>query len=101
MPCYVRLEDAALALTTTVSALEDLARWGWISIVEKDGLRYLHGHQQSRAQFVFDLRRQYRLEPGQVTVLLGQVTPPYSNKKIVDMVDSLRTREQERPGNQG
>jgi len=65
MPCFVRLEDAAIALMTTAGALEDLERCGWIPIVEKDGWRYLRGHHQSRAQFVLNLKRQIPLGPGQ------------------------------------
>lgn len=92
MPSYMRLEDAVLALATTVSTLGDLDRWGWISIVEKEGRRYLHGHHQSRANFALDRRRQLQLDPGQVDELLVREKPPYSGKKIAAIAASLQSR---------
>jgi hypothetical protein len=92
MPCYARSEDAVLALATTVTTLEDLERGGWISIVEKDGRRYLHGQHQSRANFVVDLRLQLQLDAGQVNALLVREKPAYSGKKTADIVASFRSR---------
>ncbi len=91
MPCFVRLEDAAAALSTTVNTLEDLKRWGWIGIVEKDGQRYIHGSDQSRAGFVLAVRRHLALAPGQVTALLARERPPYSEKKVLEIAESFRT----------
>lgn len=91
MPCFVRLEDAAAALSTTVNNLEDLKRWGWIGIVEKHGQRYIHGSDQSKAGFVLAVRRHLVLSPGQVTDLLARVGPPYSEKKVPEIAESLQT----------
>lgn len=91
MPCFVRLEDAAAALSTAVNTLEDLKRWGWIEIVEKDGQRYMHGADQSRAGFVLAVRRQLALAPGQMTALLARERPPCAEKKVLEIDESFRT----------
>ena len=95
MPCYARPEDAASALTTTVSTLEDLERWDWILIVDEDGRRYVPRHYKSLAQFVLNLRWQLQMEPGQVTALLPPEKLSYFYTKIDDIVASLRSRKPE------
>jgi hypothetical protein len=98
MPGFVRLEDAALALATTIPPLEDLKSRGWIKIIEMDGRRYIKGHHQLRARFVLDLRRHLQLEPDRVTALLESEKPPYCRKRILDIVTSLRAGD---PAEQG
>jgi hypothetical protein len=78
MPYSIRLEDAARSLATTTEALEDFARRGWITFLDKDGRTYVKVHQQYRAKFILHLQNTLALTPAQISKVLEQQKPPYS-----------------------
>lgn len=87
---FVRLEDAAAVLSTTVNNLDAIKRWGWIGRVEKDGRRHIHGSDESKAGLALAMRRHMPLAPGQAAALLAAERPPYSEKKVLGIAESFR-----------
>jgi hypothetical protein len=76
---YIPVTRAAETLGITSEKLWELRRYGWISIMEKNGMPYVAEHDVYRAKFILHLRHILRLNPIQISrVLLAEKTtvPP-------------------------
>lgn len=82
MPHYIRMEDAARSLDTSLEELRDFEKRGWIATLEKDGVSFIRAHQRYRAQFIMDLRRKRHLRPEQITKVLQVQKPPFNLKEV-------------------
>ena len=82
MPYFIRVEDAAQHLGTSVEELCEFQQLGWIDTVEKDGVSYLRGHQEYRAKFVLALRRRRKLRPEQIAKVLQVQKPPFNMNEV-------------------
>ena len=82
MPVYTPVETVARRLNSTAEELDNLESFGWISTVEKNGIRYLPGHQEYKAKFVLHLLRIRKLTPQQISTVLIAEQPPYSLQDV-------------------
>ena len=67
---------------TPVDKLRELESFGWISIVEKNGVLYVPGHHEYKAKFILHLQQVRNLNSQQISRVLFVEQPPYSLKDI-------------------
>lgn len=77
MSPYILVTRAAETLRITAAKLRGLQRYGWISIVEKNGAPYVPEHHVYRAKFIFHLQHVMMLNPIQISRVRLAEKPPY------------------------
>ncbi len=82
MPAYARVDGVVQRLNTTVEKFRELESFGWISIVEKNGVLYVPGHHEYKAKFILHLQQVRNLNSQQISRVLFVEQPPYSLKDI-------------------
>lgn len=82
MPAYSPVDRVAERLNVTPEQLWEMQRFGWISIVEKDGTPFIRGHQEYKAKFILHLQQTRKLTPEQISAVLVAEEPPYSLKDV-------------------
>ena len=82
MPAHIPIDNAAGRLNVTVEKLWELQGFGWISIVEKNGMHFLQGHHEYKAKFILHLQNVLKLTPQQISAVLLADNPPYSLKDV-------------------
>jgi DNA-binding transcriptional MerR regulator len=78
MPMYTPLHRVAERLSVTVDKLREWERFGWISVVERNGDIYIPGHHEYKAKFILHLLQVRKLNAHQVSRVLLAEKPPYS-----------------------
>jgi len=79
---YTRVDGAAERLNVTVEKLRDLESFGWISVVERNGVLYIPRRHEYKAKFILHLQQVRNLDPRQISRVLFAEEPPYSLKDI-------------------
>ena len=82
MPMYTPVDRAAARLSVTVDKLRELESFGWISVVERNGVLYIPGHHEYKAKFILHLQQVRNLNSQQISRVLFIEQPPYSLKDI-------------------
>ena len=82
MPAYTRVDSVVQRLNTTVEKFRELEGFGWISIVEKNGVLYVPGHHEYKAKFILHLQQVRKLNSQQISRVLYVEEPPYSLKDV-------------------
>ncbi len=78
MPMYTPVDRAAARLSVTVDKLRELESFGWISVVERNGVLYIPGHHEYKAKFILHLQQVRKLNSQQISRVLLAEEPPYS-----------------------
>ena len=89
MPMYTPVDRAAERLSITVDKLRELESFGWISVVERNGVLYVPGHHEYKAKFILHLQRVRKLNSQQISRVLLAEEPPYS----LDDIDRILAEE--------
>src|SRR5260370_35435678 len=82
MPAYTRVDSVVQRLNTTIEKFRELESFGWISIVEKNGVLYVPGHHEYKAKFILHLQQVRNLNAQQISRVLFIEQPPYSLKEV-------------------
>jgi hypothetical protein len=86
MPAHTPIDRAAKRLNVTAEKLWELQGFGWISIVEKNGMHFIRGHHRGhheyKAKFILHLQNVLKLTPQQISAVLLADEPPYSLKDV-------------------
>jgi|ERR1035437_3983392 hypothetical protein len=82
MPAHTPIDRAAKRLNVTAEKLWELQGFGWISIVEKNGMHFIPGHHEYKAKFILHLQNVLKLTPHQISTVLLADAPPYSLKDV-------------------
>jgi hypothetical protein len=82
MPAHIPIDNVAVRLNVTPEKLWELQGFGWISIVEKNGLHFIPGHHQYKAKFILHLQNVLKLTPQQISAVLLVEEPPYSLRDV-------------------
>lgn len=79
---HIPIDRVAVRLNVTPEKLWELQGFGWISIVEKNGMHFIRGHQEYKAKFILHLEEVLKLNPQQISLVLLACEPPYSLKDV-------------------
>ncbi len=82
MPAHIPIGRVAERLNVTAEKLWELQDFGWISIVEKNGMHFIRGHHEYKAKFILHLQEVLKLTPQQISTVLLAEEPPYSLKDV-------------------
>ena len=82
MPAHIPIDNVAERLNVTAEKLWELQGFGWISIVEKNGVHFIRGHHEYKAKFILHLQNVLKLTPQQISAVLLADEPPYSLKDV-------------------
>jgi len=82
MPAHIPIDNVAERLNVTTEKLWELQSFGWISIVEKNGMHFIRGHHEYKAKFILHLQNVFKLTPQQISAVLLADEPPYSLKDV-------------------
>lgn len=77
MATYTPLERAAEKLKTTADTLRAFESRGWVSITEKNGLKFLADKEEYKARFILELQRVRKFNDAQISKILAAQAPPY------------------------
>ena len=66
----------------TAEKLWEFQGFGWISIVEKNGIHFIRGHHEYKAKFILHLQKVLKLTPDQISAVLLAQAPAYSLKDV-------------------
>lgn len=66
----------------TAAKLWELQGFGWISIMEKNGMHFIRGDHEYKAKFILHLPQVLKLTPQQISTVLLIDEPPYSLKDV-------------------
>ena len=78
MSAYIPLDRVAERLNVSAEKLWELQGFGWISIIEKNGLLFIPEHHEYKAKFILHLQQVLKLSPQQISTVLLVEKPPYS-----------------------
>ena len=81
MPAHIPIDNVAERLNVSPEKLWELQGFGWISIVEKNGMHFIRGHHEYKAKFILHLQNILKLTPQQISAVLAD-EPPYSLKDV-------------------
>ena len=79
---HIPIDHVAVRLNVTPEKLWELQGFGWISIVEKNGMHFIRGHHEYKAKFILHLQDVLKLTPQQISLVLLADEPPYSLKDV-------------------
>lgn len=82
MPAYIPIDRVAERLNVTPEKLWELQGYGWISIVEKNGMHFIRGHHEYKAKFILHLQNALQLTTQQISAVLLADEPPYSLQDV-------------------
>jgi hypothetical protein len=79
---HIPIDSVAERLNVTAEKLWELQGFGWISIVEKNGMHFIQAHHEYKAKFILHLQNVLKLSPQQITAVLLADEPPYSLQDV-------------------
>jgi len=78
MSAYIPLDRVDERLNVSAEKLWELQGFGWISIIEKNGLLFIPEHHEYKAKFILRLQQVLRLTPPEISEVLLAEDLPYS-----------------------
>jgi hypothetical protein len=94
MPAHIPIDNVADRLNVSAEKLWELQGFGWISIVEKNGMHFIRGHHEYKAKFILHLQNVLNLTPQQISAVLEAGEPPYSLKDVGRILAEMQATKQ-------
>jgi hypothetical protein len=85
---YQSIPAVAHNLGISEELIDTFLSRGWITAVQKDGLRFLPRHHQYRIRFIQHLREKMDLSDEQVSLVLRYEQPPYSLEQVESILQA-------------
>lgn len=79
---YNPVDHVARKLNVTVERLLIMHAFGWISITEKNGTRFVRADHEYKAKFILHLQDVLKLTPQQISTVLLAQEPRYSLQDV-------------------
>jgi hypothetical protein len=84
MLAYIPLNRVAERLSVSAEKLWEMQGFGWIKIVEKNGLLFIPERLEYKAKFILRLEQVLRLTPSEISEVLLAEDPPFFANRILE-----------------